>query len=161
MTMSMSSNQGWGINTTIFSMMRFSNSRIDTLKINLTRSILVLFVATTWLLGEEIVLREDFRESPAHIPIAQQDLTNGRFLSLQRLGSSSERLKLSYHPNKANDPHYLWNGMTSSPSAVLFHFDSPVDLSAAQSRIRVRTKNVGGSTMHLALKIGDDQYCRD
>ncbi len=128
-------------------------------KMNHRRVVLItlLSVLTGWI-DAEITLREDFLESPAHIPIAQQDLNQGHFLKLERIGDSAEKLKLSHHPERGNDPHYLWNGITDSPTAALFHFSSPLDLSAEASRIRVRTKNVGRSTMHLAIKRKDNSW---
>lgn len=119
---------------------------------------LLLGVQTVW---SQSVLREDFVENPAHIPVVQEDLVQGHFLRMERLGPGANQLKRSYHPNKANDPYYLWNGPCQSEGAILFHFSHGVDLSAEDSEIQLRTKNSGKSVIHLLLKIADGWICTE
>ncbi len=109
----------------------------------------------------QTVLREDFVENPAHMPVVQEDLVQGHMLSLERLGPGADRFKRSYHPNKANDPHYLWNGPCQSEGAVLFHFSNDMDLSAGDSKVQLRTKNSGESVIHLLMKVADDWICAE
>jgi mono/diheme cytochrome c family protein len=104
-----------------------------------------------------VVLREDFREVEAHIPVESVDLSC-EFLSLQRLGPGARELKLSFHPNVANDPHYVWNGECDGPTLLAFGFRSRLDLSSIESSVRLRTKVVGESKLHLALQADGKWY---
>ena len=97
------------------------------------------------------VFREDFKEVPAHIPATSKDLTSD-FLTLKRLGPGADKLKLSYHPEIPNDPHYLWNGECEGPVLIAFPFQKSLDLSARNWRCRLNTKNFATSTLHLAFR---------
>lgn len=94
-------------------------------------------------------IREDFRELPAHIPATSDDLSSDQLI-LRRLGPGADQLKLSFHPNKKNDPHYLWNGRCPGP--VLICFDLKVTRDMRQSQVRLRSKNAGKSRLHLAVR---------
>lgn len=106
------------------------------------------------------VFREDFREVPAHTPATAADLSCA-FLGFEATGPGAERIKLSFHPDTPNDPHYLWNG--DCPGAVLlaFPFAAPLDLSARDSAVEVRSKNVGGAALHVALRCGDAWFVQE
>ncbi|MGJ8698128.1 MAG: DUF6797 domain-containing protein [Verrucomicrobiaceae bacterium] len=99
------------------------------------------------------VIREDFRENVAHIPVVDADLSN-EALELKLLGPGSEGVKLSHHPEVKNDPHYLWNGQCAGPVVLAFEFEEVVDLSGEGWGCRLQTKNVGGARLHLALQVG-------
>lgn len=104
------------------------------------------------------VLREDFLETPAHVPIVQQDLVHSEFLTLRRFGKSADQLKRSFHRGKANDPYCLWNGRCDSEGAILFDFSHPLDLSAEDTFLQTRSKNAGKSVIRIALRVGADQW---
>lgn len=106
------------------------------------------------------IFREDFRDDvEAHIPVTSEDLTSN-FLTLRRLGPGADKLKLSYHPEFDNDPHYVWNGKCLGPTLLAFDFKKPLDLSPPDFHLRVGSKNVGKSKLHLALKIGEQWFIR-
>jgi len=112
------------------------------------------------LLAGEVAFREDFRDDvTAHIPVTPNDLTS-KFLGLKRLGPGADKLKLSYHPEIANDPHYIWNGECTGPTLIAFPFQKQLDLSASNWSLRLRTKNVGKSRLHLAVQVGQKWYVR-
>ncbi|MDB4353825.1 hypothetical protein N9Z02_00830, partial [Akkermansiaceae bacterium] len=98
------------------------------------------------------VFREDFQEVPAHIPVISDDLTSG-FLGLRLLGPGAGKVKLSFHPEVKNDPHYLWNGQCEGGVLMAFPFEHELDLNDGESKVRLRCKNVGASSLHLAFKI--------
>jgi cytochrome c2 len=102
--------------------------------------------------GETLVFREDFREVKPHVPVSTVDLTMSPFLSLTRHGEGAENYKLSFHPEKSNDPHYVWNGLTSGKTALAFQFAHALDLSAADTSVKLNTRNSASSRMHLALR---------
>lgn len=102
------------------------------------------------------VLREDFREGVAHIPIVDGDLTN-ESLNLLRLGPGADQLKFSHHPEVENDPYYVWNGKCEGPVILGFELEKAMDLSGKGWWCRARTKNTGASKMHVALKV-DEQW---
>ncbi len=101
--------------------------------------------------GKTLVFREDFRALKPHIPLSGEDLTMAPFLSLKRHGESGDRYKLSFHPEKPGDPHYVWNGRTSGKTGLAFHFGHSLDLSGVESRVDLNTRNSGSSRIHLAL----------
>lgn len=107
------------------------------------------------LRGETLVFREDFREVMPHFPVTSEDLTMSPFLSLSRHGEGAEESKLSFHPEKPNDPHYVWNGLTKGKAALAFEFAHALDLSAADSKLKLNTRNSESSKIHLALKTSD------
>ncbi len=100
------------------------------------------------------VLREDFREVEAHIPAKADDLTCA-FIGFERLGPGRDQVKLSFHPNVPDDPHYLWNGLCTGPVLLAFPFAHPLDLTDGDASISLRSKNVGGANLHLAVQCDD------
>lgn len=120
------------------------------------RSIFTLVICFFPIFGAAETVREDFRENGAHIPLVDEDLSN-ESLELLRLGPGADQLKFSHHPEVQNDPHYIWNGKCEGPVLAGFEFDKVIDLSGEGWWCRVRTKNVGASRLHVALKI-DGQW---
>lgn len=52
-----------------------------------------VLLATTPFARTQTLLREDFVESPPHIPVVQEDLVNSSFLTLTRWGEGQDQLK--------------------------------------------------------------------
>ena len=115
------------------------------------RTLFFLSVALCQGAFAQAAFREDFKEVPAHIPVVAADLTSP-FLSLERFGPDADQLKLSYHPEIPDDPHYIWNGECSSPTFLSFPFKKALDLSDKNWVCQLNTKNFGKSTLHLALR---------
>ncbi|MFK7741022.1 MAG: DUF6797 domain-containing protein [Planctomycetota bacterium] len=107
-----------------------------------------------------LVFREDFRDVRAHTPAEARDLTC-EFLGFERLGAGAGRVKLSFHPNVANDPHYLWNGDCPGPVLLAFPFRHSLDLSAGDRCVRLRSKNVGGAALHITVRCGSRWFALD
>ncbi|YCM43184.1 cytochrome c [Verrucomicrobiaceae bacterium 227] len=105
-----------------------------------------------WTAFSQLKIREDFRESPAHIPVVDSDLTSP-FLKLRRIGKGADQLKLSHHPEVKNDPYYLWNGLCKGPVLIGFTLKDRLDLSDPKWHCRLKTKNVGASRLHLAVQV--------
>ena len=121
---------------------------------------LLAFLAFVTFLPAEPAFREDFRDDvEAHIPVTSDDLTSD-FLTLNRLGPGAEQLKLSYHPEIENDPHYVWNGKCTGPTLLAFDFKEKLDLTSPLWSVHVGSKNVGKSKLHLALKFGEQWFVR-
>jgi len=117
------------------------------------KSIIAIFLITAaTLIASQEVFRENFRTIKAHVPLVTEDLTMSPFLSLVRHGETGDQYKLSFHPERTSDPHYIWNGLTSSSTAVEFTFAQPLDMSAVDTTVKCHTKNEGTSLLHLALK---------
>lgn len=121
---------------------------------------ILILLALLALLPAEPGFREDFRDDvAAHIPVTSDDLTSD-FLTLQRLGPGADKLKLSYHPEIENDPHYVWNGECAGPTLLAFDFQEKLDLSSPLWHAHIGSKNVGKSKLHLALKVGKQWFVR-
>ncbi len=103
------------------------------------------------------VFREDFRAVDPHIPAVAADLTSA-FLGFERLGPGAPQVKLSHHPEIENDPHYLWNGLCPGPVLLAFPFAHPLDLSDPGTTVGMRTKNVGGAALRLAVRTRDGWF---
>ena len=119
----------------------------------------ILLTLCSTLLAQPI-FREDFRDDvAAHIPVTNEDLTSD-FLTLKRLGPGADKIKLSYHPEIENDPHYVWNGECSGPTLLAFDFKEKLNLSSSDWFVKVGSKNVGQSKLHLALRIDNKWFIR-
>ena len=110
--------------------------------------LLPCFLIAAFVFAEDRI-REDFREVPAHIPATSEDLTCDQ-LTLRRLGPGADQLKLSFHPNVKDDPHYLWNGRCPGPVLICFDLKAPRDLRSSQ--LKLRCKNYGDSRLYLAVR---------
>ncbi|MDP0489487.1 MAG: c-type cytochrome [Verrucomicrobiota bacterium JB023] len=119
----------------------------------------LLFLLLSLAAAGEPVVREDFREVPAHIPATSDDLTSS-FLSLERLGPGAANVKLSFHPEVPNDPHYLWNGLCEGPVLLAFPFQHALDLSDPEAKVVLQSKNFGRSTLHLAVQSGGKWFAQ-
>jgi hypothetical protein len=111
----------------------------------------------------EVFFREDFKESPAEIPVTQDHIANPNLI-ITLYGPGAEVIKKSHHDTPADDPFYIWSGLCEGNWAVsLKHRKQNVDLSRA-AKIRWRSKQSGFRHLRLILKLGDgtwlvsDQY---
>ena len=104
-----------------------------------------------------IFFREDFKESPAEIPISQAHLANPDLL-LTLYGPGAEVIKKSHHDTPADDPYYVWSGLCEGNWAVtLKHRDLWVDLTRA-AKIRWRSKQSGFRELRIILKLADGTW---
>jgi len=104
---------------------------------------LLAFQAVAWLDGTGPFFREDWKETPAELPVSQNHVANPDLI-LALHGPGLHGIKKSNHPNIPNDPFYIWSGACPGNWAVsLQHRNSDVDLTGPDARIRWRSKQAG------------------
>ncbi|GJM29805.1 MAG: hypothetical protein DHS20C17_24400 [Cyclobacteriaceae bacterium] len=104
-----------------------------------------------------LFFREDFKETPAVIPVSQDDVSNTNLL-ISLYGSSADQIKKSHHEKPADDPYYVWSGLCTGDWAVTFkHKSQLVDLSR-QGKVRWRSKQSGLRQLHIVLKLADGSW---
>jgi len=104
-----------------------------------------------------LFFREDFKETPAEIPINQQHIANPDVL-LSLYGPGANVIKKSNHDQPADDPFYVWSGLCEGNWAITFkHRTKNVDLSG-QSKIRWRSKQSGFRSLHVIIKLADGSW---
>ncbi|MBK8506104.1 MAG: hypothetical protein IPL46_30250 [Saprospiraceae bacterium] len=130
---------------------------------------LLLTILPTLLSAQErpgIFFREEFKETPAEIPVTQNHIASPDLL-ITLHGPGADVIKKSHHDKPADDPFYIWSGLCEGNWAVsLKHRSQNVDLSRA-AKIRWRSKQSGYRQLRLILKLSDgtwlvsDQYDGD
>lgn len=104
-----------------------------------------------------LFFREDWKETPAEVPVSQAHVNNPD-LALGLYGPSSSVIKKSHHPKPADDPYYVWNGLCPLNWAVtLKHKDAFADLTG-QAKIRWRSKQAGFRQLRIILKLAGGQW---
>jgi hypothetical protein len=104
-----------------------------------------------------LFFREDWKESPAEIPLSQKHVDNPDLL-VQLYGPGKDSLKKSNHEKPVDDPFYVWSGLCLGNWMVtLQHKNLNVDLSAF-SKIKWRTKQVGLRQLRIVLKLADGKW---
>lgn len=104
-----------------------------------------------------LFFREDWRETPAAIPISQSHVANP-YLILNLYGAGDDSLKKSHHDQPIDDPYYVWSGLCLGNWAVtLKHRDNFVDLTGL-SKIRWRSKQSGFHRLHIILKLSNGNW---
>jgi len=126
-----------------------------------------LFVVTLLLIDRNVFaqenyrpglfFREDWKETPAEIPLSQKHVNNPD-LTVQLYGSGRDSLKKSHHEKPVDDPYYVWSGLCIGNWLVsLKHKQYNADLTK-YSKIRWRTKQAGLRQLHIALKLADGTW---
>lgn len=101
--------------------------------------------------------REDFKETPAEIPINQRHIAHPEVV-LSLYGPGADVIKKSHHDKPADDPYYVWSGLCEGNWAIsLKHKSQNVDLSR-NAKIRWRSKQSGYRQLHLILKRSDGSW---
>jgi hypothetical protein len=104
-----------------------------------------------------IAFREDWKETPAALPITQEHVANPDLI-LTLHGPGVAGVKKSHHDQPADDPYYLWNGDTTAPwAASLRHRKGHIDLSGA-ARVRWRAKQTGFHELRLIVQVDEKQW---
>src|SRR5437868_1350569 len=104
-----------------------------------------------------LFLREDFKETPAAMPITQDHLSNQNLL-LAVYGPGKAGFRKSHHDTPADDPYYVWDGNCEGNCGItLREKANHVDLTGL-AKIRWRTKQSGFRTLHLILKLADGTW---
>ena len=104
-----------------------------------------------------LFFREDFKETPAEIPVSQKHIANEDVI-LSLYGSGQDSLKKSHHDKPIDDPYYLWSGLSLDSWAVTFkHRKTYADLSSF-AKIKWRTKQAGFHNLRIILKLADGRW---
>ncbi len=104
-----------------------------------------------------VFFREDFKESPAEIPVTQDHVVHPDLI-ISLYGPGAEVIKKSHHDTPADDPYYIWSGLCEGNWAVtLKHKSRYVDLSQ-NGKIRWRSKQSGFRELRIILKLADGNW---
>jgi hypothetical protein len=105
----------------------------------------------------DLFFREDWKETPAEIPISQMHVSN-EALIFSSYGLGQDSLKKSHHDQPVDDPYYMWSGLCLDTWAVtLKHKAYFADLSE-YGKIKWRTKQAGFHHLRIVLKLADGQW---
>jgi hypothetical protein len=101
--------------------------------------------------------REDFKETPAAIPVTQAHIASAE-LKLALHGPGADVIKKSHHDSIENDPYYVWSGLCKTRWAVtLSKPNALLDLSA-EGGFRLRTKQYGYHILKIVLGSEDGAW---
>ena len=104
-----------------------------------------------------LAAREDWRETPAALPITQAHVANAD-LELLVIGPGAAGIKKSHHDQPADDPYYVWSGDATATWAVaLRHRGMALDLSRGGA-IRWRSRQSGFRRLHPIVQLDDGQW---
>ena len=120
-----------------------------------------LFVFISLLAQEnyrpEMFFREDWKETPAEIPLNQKHVANDD-LTVQLYGAGKDSLKKSNHEKPVDDPFYVWSGLCLENWMVtLKHKSKNVDLTGF-AKIKWRSKQFGLRELRITLKLADGTW---
>lgn len=105
----------------------------------------------------ELFFREDWKETPAEIPLSQKHVNNPELL-VNLYGAGKDSLKKSKHEKPADDPFYVWSGLCLGNWMVtLKHQQQNVDLTGF-AKIKWRSKQVGLRQLRITLKLADGTW---
>ena len=104
-----------------------------------------------------LFFREDWKETPAEIPLSQKHVANPDLMVLL-YGAGKDSLKKSNHEKPVDDPFYVWSGLCLDNWMVtLKHKSNNVDLTEF-AKIKWRTKNYGFRQLRITLKLADGTW---
>jgi hypothetical protein len=104
-----------------------------------------------------LFFREDWKETPAEIPLSQKHVNNPDLL-VQLYGPGQDSLKKSNHEKPVDDPFYVWSGLCLENWMVtLKHKTSNVDLTGF-AKITWRSKQAGLRQLRITLKLADGTW---
>jgi len=123
----------------------------------LTLSILLLAGAMVQPQEPSLLWREDWKVSPAEIPVTQDHVVNPD-LVVALYGPGFAGIKKSHHDWIPNDPYYVWSGACPGNWLVtLRHKRGAIDLTG-NARIRWRSKQSGFRELRIALRTEDGTW---
>ena len=122
-------------------------------------SLIFLCLLGSWLSAAEpeLLFREDWKESPAEIPLGQKHVANPD-LRVSLYGPGMYGIKKSNHPWIENDPFYVWSGVCPGNWAVSLRLkEGAFDLSGS-AKIRWRSRQSGFRHLRLIVKLTDGTW---
>ena len=124
------------------------------------RALLFAFLGAASALAQDrpgLFFREDWKETPAEIPVTQAHVANPD-LVLTLYGPGKSLIKKSHHDRPADDPYYIWSGLCPLNWAVsLKHKGAFIDLTG-QAKVRWRSKQAGFRELRFLLKLADGTW---
>jgi hypothetical protein len=107
--------------------------------------------------ADPLLFREDWKESPAEIPLNQKHVSNPQ-LKVSLYGPGLHGIKKSHHDWIENDPYYVWSGACPGNWAVTLRSEQgPIDLSG-NAKVRWRSRQSGFRQLRLILKLQDGKW---
>lgn len=115
-----------------------------------------------WLIASSIqtapraplLVREDWRETPAALPITQAHVAHPD-LDLLLIGPGASGIKKSHHDQPADDPYYVWSGDAPATWAVALRSRKTLfDLSRGGA-VRWRSRQSGFRHLHPIVQLAD------
>ncbi len=104
-----------------------------------------------------LFFREDWKETPAEIPLSQKHVNNSELI-VNLYGPGKDSLKKSNHEQPVDDPYYVWSGLCLENWMVtLKNKTQNVDLTGF-AKIRWRSKQFGLRELRIALKLKDGTW---
>ncbi|TNF41124.1 MAG: hypothetical protein EP310_07790, partial [Bacteroidetes bacterium] len=104
-----------------------------------------------------LFFREDWKETPAEIPLSQKHVNNPDLL-VQLYGPGQDSLKKSNHEKPVDDPFYVWSGLCLGNWMVtLKHKTSNADLTGF-AKISWRAKQAGLRQLRITLKLANGTW---
>lgn len=103
-----------------------------------------------------LLFREDWRETPAAIPVTQEHVSNPE-LVLTRHGPGEAKIKKSHHDQPADDPFYIWSGEAGANWAISLRPPRLMDLTG-QAKVRWRAKQTGFRQLRIILKLANGKW---
>ena len=117
----------------------------------------LLVLATMSSANAELLWREDFKETPADIPVSQAHVANPN-LELFIHGPGFGGIKKSHHDWIPNDPYYVWSGVCPGNWAVTFKpKQGLMDLSQG-GKVRWRSRQSGFRLLRIVLRLEDGTW---
>ena len=105
----------------------------------------------------DLFFREDWKETPAEIPLSQKHVDNVE-LQVNLYGAGKDSLKKSNHEKPVDDPFYVWSGLCLGNWMVtLKHKNKNVDLTDF-AKIKWRSKQVGLRQLRITLKLANGNW---
>jgi hypothetical protein len=106
---------------------------------------------------KKLLFREDWKESPAEIPVNQDHLSNGDLI-LHLYGAARDHLKKSNHPEIPNDPYYIWSGLCEGNWAMaLSHAEFDMDLSG-EGMVKWLSRQTGFRVLRVILELSNGTW---
>lgn len=123
-------------------------------RLEICAAIISIFLSLGAVASEKpaLVFREDWKETPADMPVSQDHVANPD-LTLQLYGPGLHGIKKSNHPNIPDDPYYIWSGPCPGNWAVTLRLRSgDIDL-RGPALVRWRSKQSGFRQLRIILKL--------
>ena len=110
-------------------------------------------VSTSHAQRPTLLFREDWKETPAELPVNQNHVANPDLI-LHLHGSSKDLIKKSNHDQPADDPYYIWSGrsVASNWAVSLQPKSGPFDLTG-QAKVRWRSKQSGFRVLRIIVQL--------